>query len=575
MTTEVVKTIRASGGDYTTLSAWEAALPASLVTADEQHTAVCYNDWPSGLDDTVSISGSTTDSTRYIKVSVASGHRHDGTPQTGFHIKGDSGGATTPKFTVDVSYSVIDGVDVDNTRAAQLAYGFNTTSTSAPGIIYYDCIGRSNTGKAFASNSGTNYSSTRTTFIGCLAHDSGQGFARTDTVRSRYNAYNCVAANCDVGFASGSTNKAAIKNCVAYNSSTIDFENQVDATNSGYNASSDSSASVFTGGVTGISSDDFVDAANNDFHLAAGSALIGAGANLYSKFTTDIDGDARPASGAWDIGFDHYVSTGGTIIETTAAGRSVARAACVAGKIAATTSAAAIAQRAASTAGKVGAASVDARITPAPATAAAKIAFTASIQRQSTRQASTAAKSTQASVAARTTPRAASIAARLAAGFSAASMLAVRSASSTAKTASTTSTAITVQTGAVGSAKIGTATADAILIPRALADAARLAAGWSAAGRVVVRSGSAASKVGGGSAESRAQARAAVAASTARVGSAAGLGVVRYVVVSGQAPVGPDWGESVAGLSAIHRAVAGRSLMHRAVTGVSILRSAA
>jgi hypothetical protein len=34
----------------------------------------------------------------------------------------------------------------------------------------------------------------------------------------------------------------------------------------------------------------------------AGSAVIGKGENLYSYFTHDLDGNTRPADGAWDIG---------------------------------------------------------------------------------------------------------------------------------------------------------------------------------------------------------------------------------------------------------------------------------
>lgn len=328
MTTTVTKAIRSDaawsadqsamealygvGGYYTTLSAWEAALPASLVTADEQHTAVCYNDWPSGLNDAVTISGSVADSTRYIKVTVAAGHRHDGTPQSGFFIKGASGGSTTPLFAVEVLRTKLEWLDVENTRSAAY-YAFYTATTTLNNVEYSNCIAKCADGRAFSSSAGSVYATTRARFVNCLAWGSSQGFGRTDSVRSRYNAYNCTAVNCAIGFGSGSTNKAAIKNCVAYGSTTIDFENQVDATNSDYNASSDTSANVFANYVTGIDSTDFIDAAGGDFHLASGSALIGVGSNLYSLFTDDIDGDIRPSSGAWDIGFDHYTAAASAV----------------------------------------------------------------------------------------------------------------------------------------------------------------------------------------------------------------------------------------------------------------------
>jgi MYXO-CTERM domain-containing protein len=48
-------------------------------------------------------------------------------------------------------------------------------------------------------------------------------------------------------------------------------------------------------------------AATNDFHLlATDTTLRGQGANLSQYFSTDHDGNARPASGAWDIGAYQY-----------------------------------------------------------------------------------------------------------------------------------------------------------------------------------------------------------------------------------------------------------------------------
>ncbi|HEU6436578.1 MAG TPA: hypothetical protein VE028_03940 [Nitratidesulfovibrio sp.] len=54
----------------------------------------------------------------------------------------------------------------------------------------------------------------------------------------------------------------------------------------------------------------FKDAANKDFHLAETDTVArGAGVNLTSSgITTDIDGQTRPATGAWDIGADQYVA---------------------------------------------------------------------------------------------------------------------------------------------------------------------------------------------------------------------------------------------------------------------------
>ena len=58
---------------------------------------------------------------------------------------------------------------------------------------------------------------------------------------------------------------------------------------------------TYSGNITGNAG--FVDAANNNYHITAGSAAINGGLVL-SSCPTDIDGTSRPTSGATDIGAD-------------------------------------------------------------------------------------------------------------------------------------------------------------------------------------------------------------------------------------------------------------------------------
>lgn len=75
MPTTVVKSIGTSGRDYSTLQAWEDAAPANLVTADQIWRGECYNDseFTAAADPVVTISGSTSDATRYKELTAASG----------------------------------------------------------------------------------------------------------------------------------------------------------------------------------------------------------------------------------------------------------------------------------------------------------------------------------------------------------------------------------------------------------------------------------------------------------------------------------------------------------------------
>lgn len=68
MTTTVTKTI-GSGGDYSTLQSWEDAAPSNLVTSDQ----VWRGEVISNLTNTLTVSGATTDATRYKELTAASG----------------------------------------------------------------------------------------------------------------------------------------------------------------------------------------------------------------------------------------------------------------------------------------------------------------------------------------------------------------------------------------------------------------------------------------------------------------------------------------------------------------------
>lgn len=295
MATEVISTIRSSGGDYTSLSAWEAGEQGDLVTADEIRTAECYDDWPSGLSNNVTIDGSTTDSTRYLRLTVASGHRHNGTPQSGFWLLSNA------SRTIDIAdqYTRLEWIDAEATLSTGHAIGVSTGGDNA---LLDRCI---------AKGGASNGAGLRTLQIGAVARNclawggGGSGIQTSGTC----TVDNCLATNCGTGFTSVSS--AVIRNCVAYNNTT-NYSGTVNASST-HNATSSATDNAPGGSsVINVASTDFVNAAANDYHLASGSVLIGAGANLTSDFTTDIDGDTRPSSGAWDIGFDHRVAGGTT-----------------------------------------------------------------------------------------------------------------------------------------------------------------------------------------------------------------------------------------------------------------------
>jgi len=105
--------------------------------------------------------------------------------------------------------------------------------------------------------------------------------------------------------------KYGIDSYDAHGSGVVIDRNLVFGNNLGnYALALDGSDFTYTMGTT-ISSAPLVvnsTSAGFDAHLSAGSPAINAALNLSSTFTTDKDGVARPASGAWDLGAYRYGS---------------------------------------------------------------------------------------------------------------------------------------------------------------------------------------------------------------------------------------------------------------------------
>lgn len=325
MATEVVSTIRASGGDYSSLSAWEAGEQADLVTADEIAVAECYNDWASGLSDSVTVSGWTVDSTRRIIIRAASADgtqgpsKHGGIPGAGFYITHSTDHQMT--VTVSVLHTLISGIEARHTGRATAFRAIENTNDLS--IVFDGCIGS----QALGLSGYAAFELKRGTVRNSLAIDSAIGFySGYNYYGSRF--YNNKAINCTTGVVIGTgtsssdISSSAIKNTLAYGCTT-NWSVTASGIRTGHvynNASGDYAGDPPPGTspyTSDVVSSDFVDAANDDFHIAASSALKTAGANLYSDFQYDIDGDEYPSTGDWPIGFDYVAGGGGVSYDET------------------------------------------------------------------------------------------------------------------------------------------------------------------------------------------------------------------------------------------------------------------
>ncbi|MBU4129116.1 DUF2341 domain-containing protein, partial [bacterium] len=264
--------------------------------------AECYNDWPSGLEDNVTINGWTTNATNYVKVYTPISERHNGRAKdsegnyTGFALK-TSSTAISPQEI----YTVIDGLIIE------------ITSSSASGI---------------SANSNGKYSTISNNIAFKTTGSSGSGintYAGWDQNIYIYNniIYGTGGANFGVGIyaAAGTIYNNAVYACntgiESYNydvdtKNNISFGNTTDYVGTTFspasnNISSDSTAPG-TGSLTNQTLSDIAfvstESGSEDFHIQSTSVAKGAGADLSATFTTDIDDQTR--LGAWDIGADEF-----------------------------------------------------------------------------------------------------------------------------------------------------------------------------------------------------------------------------------------------------------------------------
>lgn len=295
------------GGYHTSISAfitWARTNYPNLVTSDVQLTAVCYDDWPSGLNDEVVISGFTTDATRYIKLTVAEGHRHNGTLRSGFWLWHANTGKRV--ITCSARYTQFEWLDAHATLTLNTAGYY--CDTSGDDSSFLNCIcetgGAGTAAYGFASVSTQNLR-----LYNCMSVGGLYGFWWGNNSTGRI--YNCIATGASVGFYATATGTTAIdiRNTIAYNNTTAfqDLGTRWAATCTN-NASTEAGGAPGANPIYSLASTHFVYAANKDFHLLEGSSLRDAGVNLYSTgMTFDIDGDERPSAGAWSVGYDHFL----------------------------------------------------------------------------------------------------------------------------------------------------------------------------------------------------------------------------------------------------------------------------
>jgi len=328
---DVTKTIGTSSRDYSTITAWEAAIDnTTYPDASTRAVGECYND--SAFDEAFTINAAPSNVTS-ITLSVASGQRHDGTAGTGARI------VTTAQraWLLDsptLSNKVIEWLDFNcNSTASKLTLDDNGVGDHIRRILFRKYSGNGMNWLVARSGNGGDYSFSNSLVYDCVAVSTGDhAWALGDTVTSRsFHLYNITAYNIRNTTGGSSRHCSAIyvpdiantlKNVIAMgtqapNGTATDFQylgtTPVDANCMSSDATGDD------GGGSGnlinkVATNQFVSTTtgSEDLHLKSGADAINAGVDLVTTPTGvnfDIDNRDRDAEGdTWDIGADEFVA---------------------------------------------------------------------------------------------------------------------------------------------------------------------------------------------------------------------------------------------------------------------------
>lgn len=309
----VTKSIGTTARDYSTLQAWEDALPANLVTDGNSQVGQCYNDSEfSGTTARLTISGETTDSTHTITLNCGSGQsfRDNANVLTnalrynqsnGVGIR--STGSTSICITVAANNVTLDGL--------QISGGDQGLAISGASTVVQNCIiealaGYSGPATVTVSGSGT-----------VLLRNSLVVMRLAGFVGIRNTATNVTSTLANVTIVKPSDLTAnsvvmtasqyctfAVKNCAGFGFGTF---SSGAGTFSGSNNASDLAIGFGTSNQASKTyANQFQNTADatRDFRLKTGANCIDNGATDTTNVpsATDIAGTSRPQGAAWDIG---------------------------------------------------------------------------------------------------------------------------------------------------------------------------------------------------------------------------------------------------------------------------------
>lgn len=319
MPTTTVSTI-GSGGDYSTLQAWEDAANANLVTADVlwEGRLISAATNLTSTSTLLTVNGSTTDTTRYkfLTTAASASFRDHASVQSNALRWNSSNGAS---IECTGSYGNAIEVTEANFRISKLQVRATGTqslalnmSGSGAAMIADGCIFE---GTATGGSAGVLYMDNGTSLRNCLVVQRSASANNIVFCALNGSAYNCTFAvpsnlaaatraftvsygvltlsNCAVFGATADVNLTGGSTLSATTCYTSDASPSTGFTNLAYDTS------------TGSGFENITDA-TRDFRIKSTSGLKDVGTTDATFAATDIAGTSRPSGSAYDVGAWEY-----------------------------------------------------------------------------------------------------------------------------------------------------------------------------------------------------------------------------------------------------------------------------
>lgn len=321
MADPVIKTIKPSGGDYTSLTNWESGRQADLTSAAPE-----WAEQYAGTTETaLTINGWTTTATNGIKIYAAASDRHTGVWDDN---KAKLSKANVATITNYEDFVAFDGLQIAvtsvNGGSEDCITSAGATYASGATLVISNCLIKGATSGTY-NQIGINIPTTAINLVVKLFNDVVYGIgtaanSRAVTLASGQasSIYNCTLIGGQ--YAIRTTGTITAKNVYAGGSSSGDFSAASGSLNLTTCASSDTTAAGTALDSIAINTTNFtnVTAGSEDFRLPGiGSALYHVGTDTSGdsaplNFTIDINGDTYYSTRS--IGADEYVAAGGSMI---------------------------------------------------------------------------------------------------------------------------------------------------------------------------------------------------------------------------------------------------------------------